>query len=95
MYLKYPCAKHTRFEHCIGTAELAKRCLAKLKENNAATWELLEITEKDELCVTLGKGTILHCLSLYWKNFLKIKKTPVLASKMLVGKNQSVKTNQD
>ncbi|XP_064460594.1 deoxynucleoside triphosphate triphosphohydrolase SAMHD1-like isoform X2 [Ornithodoros turicata] len=59
----YPGATHTRFEHCLGTAHLAKLFIKKLKEQQPE----LNVTEKQVLCLEiaglchdLGHGPFSH-----------------------------------
>lgn len=48
--LVYPCANHTRFEHSLGVAHLAREMCHRLSERHPE----FSVTSKDELCVCLA-----------------------------------------
>lgn len=48
--LVYPCANHTRFEHSLGVAHLAREMCRRLSDRHPE----FGVTSKDELCVSLA-----------------------------------------
>lgn len=73
-YLVYTTAAHNRFEHCVGTAYLARKFLAHLKEVQPELFgdEVSRVTPTDELCVELaglihdlGHGVLSHSFEVF------------------------------